>query len=75
MDVFVNRNPSGCETFDLEDLNELEEQLKSFSAHGPLDDRSEVHVEIRGNWAEIKELLSQPCFKDIWFDPRRHAKE
>lgn len=69
MDVFVNRNPTGCETFDLEDLKELEEQLGSFSALGPLDDKSEVKVEITGTWAEIKELLSQPYFKDIWFDP------
>lgn len=71
MDVFVHRNPTGCETFDLEDINELEEQLKSFSPLKPLNDDSEVKVEITGTWAEIKELLSQPCFKGIWFDPRR----
>jgi len=71
MEVFINRNPTGCETFDLEDLNELEEQLGSFSALGPLNDKSEIKVEITGTWGEIKELLSQPCFKDIWFDPQR----
>ena len=71
MEVFINRNPTGCETFDLEDLKELEEQLGSFSALGPLEDKSEVKVEISGTWGEIKELLSQPYFKDIWFDPRR----
>ena len=71
MEIFVHRNPTGCETFDLEDPKELEEQLKSFDALGPLDDKSEIHVEITGSWGEIKELLSQPCFKDIWFDPER----
>lgn len=71
MKVFINRNPSGCETFDLEDIKELEEQLKSFDALEPLDDKSEVHVEITGTWGEIRELLSQPCFSDIWFDPQR----
>jgi len=70
MDVFINRNPTGCETFDLEDLNELEEQLKSFDALKPLDDKAEIHVEITGTWGEIRELLSQPCFKDIWFRPK-----
>lgn len=74
MDIFVNRSPTGCETFDLEDMNELEEQLGSFSALGPLDDRSEVKVEITGAWGEIKEFLSQPCFKDIWFDPERSKR-
>lgn len=73
MDVFINRNLTGCETFDLEDLNELEEQLKSFDALKPLDDKSEIHVEITGTWGEIRELLSQPCFKDIWFDPKKRS--
>jgi len=71
MDVFINRNPTGCETFDLEDIKELEEQLSSFAGLTPLDDKSEIHVEIIGTWAEIRELLSQPCFKDIWFDLER----
>jgi hypothetical protein len=71
MNVFVNRDPTGCETFDLEDMNELEAQLGSFSAVEPLNDKSQVKVEITGTWQEIKELLSQPCFKNIWFDPRR----
>jgi len=71
MNVFINRNPTGCETFDLEDIKELEEQLGSFAGLTPLDDKSEIHVEITGTWGEIRELLSQPCFKDIWFDLRR----
>lgn len=71
MEVFINRNPTGCETFDLENLNELEEQLGSFSALAPLNDKAEIKVEITGTWGEIKELLSQPCFKSIWFDPQR----
>ena len=71
MEIFINRNPTGCETFDLEDIKELEEQLKSFDALAPLDDKSEVHVEITGTWGEIRELLSQPYFKDIWVDPTR----
>lgn len=71
MEVFVHRNPTGCETFDLEDIRELEEQLGSFSALGPLDDKAEVKVEITGNWGEIRVLLSQTIFKDIWFDPQR----
>jgi len=66
MDVFINRNPTGCETFDLEDIKELEEQLGLFTGLTPLDDKSEIHVEITGPWREIRELLSQPCFKDIW---------
>ena len=70
MEVFINRSPTGCETFDLEDINELEEQLKSCDTFAPLDDKSEVHVEITGTWGEIRELLSQPCFKDIWFRPK-----
>lgn len=66
MDIFINRNPIGCETFDLEGINELEEQLSSFSGLKPLDDKSEIHVDIDGTWGEIKKLLSQPCFKGIW---------
>ncbi|GAJ00231.1 unnamed protein product, partial [marine sediment metagenome] len=33
------------------------------------DEKEEVHVEITGPWGEIRGLLSQPCFKQIWFDP------
>ncbi len=71
MEVFVHRNPIGCETFDLEDIKELEEQLSSFGVLRPLDDKAEVLIEITGTWGQIRELLSQPCFKDIWFDPQR----
>ncbi len=71
MEVFIYRSPTGCETFDLEDIKELEEQLGSFSAVGPLQDTSEVKVEITGTWGEIRELLSDSCFKDIWFDLER----
>ena len=74
MDIFVHRNPTGCETFDLEDIAELEEQLKGMDTFKPLDDKSEIHVEITGTWGEIRELLSQPCFKDIWFDPTRRRE-
>lgn len=48
MDVFINRNPTGCETFDLEDIAELEEQLKGIDSFKPLNDKSEIHVEITG---------------------------
>lgn len=71
MDIFVHRSPTGCQTFDLEGVEELEEQLKSCDTFEPLDDKSEVHVDITGTWAEIRQLLSQPYFKDRWFDPRR----
>ena len=69
MDVFVHRNPTGCETFDLEDIKELEEQLKSFDVLEALNDKSEVHVEITGTWEEIRELLSQRFFEKVWFNP------
>jgi hypothetical protein len=74
MNVWVNREPTGCETFDLEDINELEEQLGSFNALDPLTELSDIKVEISGTWKEIKELLSQPFFKDIWFNPQRLRK-
>lgn len=70
LDVFVHRNPSGFETFDLEGIEELEEQLKGIDTFKPLDDKQEVHVDITGPWGEIRELLAQPCFKRIWFDPK-----
>ena len=66
MDVFVHRNPTGCETFDLGDIAELEEQLREMDTFRPLDDKAEIHVEITGTWGEIRELLTQPCFKDVW---------
>ena len=66
MNVWVNREPTGCETFELEDIQELEEQLGSFGVLKPLDDKSEVKVEITGTWEEIRGLLSQPFFKSIW---------
>jgi len=64
MEIFVHRNPIGCETFDLEDIAELEEQLRGMDTFRSLDDEAEIHVEITGTWGEIRELLSQPCFKD-----------
>lgn len=73
MDIFVHRNPTGCEIFDLEDVAELEEQLKGIDTFKPLDDKSEIHVEITGTWGEIRELLSLPYFKDKWFDPTRRS--
>lgn len=69
LDVFVHRDPTGFETFDMEGIEELEEQLKGIDTFKPLDDKQEVHVEITGPWEEIRELLSQPFFKKIWFDP------
>jgi len=71
MDIFVHRNPTGCETLDLEDIVELEEQLRGMDTFSPLDDKAEVHVEITGTWSEIRELLSQSYFKDVWFDPKK----
>ena len=75
MDVFVNRNPTGCETFDLKDIWELQDTLGSFSPLSPLDDKSEIKVEITGTWGEIRELLSQPLFKGIWMKPRKTPRD
>ena len=74
LDVFVHRDPRGFEAFDMEGIEELEEQLEGIDTFSPLDDKSEIHVEITGTWGEIRELLSQPCFKDIWFDPTRRRE-
>ncbi len=70
MEIFVHRDPAGFETFDLEDINELEELLGGHEVT-PLEDNTEVHVEITGKWSEIRGLLSNPVFKTIWFDPKR----
>lgn len=69
LDMFVHRAPTGFETFDMEGIEELEEQLKGIDTFKPLDDGQEIHVEITGPWGEIRELLSQPFFNKIWFDP------
>ena len=69
MEVFIHRSPTGFETFDMEGIVELEEQLKGMETFKPLDDEREIHVEITGPWGEIRELLSQPFFNKIWFDP------
>lgn len=69
MNVFVHRDPTGFETFDMEGIEELEEQLKGIDTFKPLGDEQEVHVEITGEWGEIRELLSQPFFGKIWFNP------
>lgn len=74
MEVFVHRSPTGYQTFDMEGIEELEEHLRNVHTLQPLDDNDEVHVEITGKWGEIRELLSQPCFKEIWFDPRRSPR-
>ncbi|HUV56346.1 MAG TPA: hypothetical protein VMV84_03855 [Dehalococcoidales bacterium] len=66
MEVFVHTNPTGCETFDLKDVRELEEQLGSFAACPNLGLKTEVFVEITGSWEEIRKLLSEPCFERIW---------
>lgn len=67
MIVWVHRDPSGFETNDLAGIEELEEHLKGIETFEPLEDDQNVHVEITGTWGEIKELLSQPLFKGIWF--------
>lgn len=67
INVWVNRNPSGFETSDLVGIDELGELLKDIETFGPLEEDSDVHVEITGSWSEIKELLSQPFFKRIWY--------
>ena len=69
LNLWVRRDPTGFDTFDMEGIEELEEQLKGLEAFKPLDDKSEVCAEITGPWGEIRELLSQPFFKKIWFDP------
>ncbi len=74
MDVFIHRSPIGVETFDLEDIQELEEQLKGFDTFKPLSDKEEVTVESKGSWGEIQELLSHSCFQNIWFDPKRSTQ-
>lgn len=71
MEVFVNRDPTGYVTFELEDIEELEEQLAAFSKPQPLELSSQVRVEITGTWSEIKVLLGQPFFNDFWFDPQQ----
>jgi len=69
LNVWVNRDPTGFETFDMEGIEELEEQLKGIDTFKPLDDKQEVYVGITGPWGEVRELLSQPFFNKIWFDP------
>lgn len=69
MEVWVTRSLSGFETFDMEGIEELEVMLKGLAVSKPLTDQEEVTVEITGSWAEIKELLSQPVFNKVWFDP------
>ena len=66
MEVFIHRSPIGVETFDLEDIQELEEHLKGFDTFKPLSDKEEITVEIKGSWGEIRELLSHSCFQNIW---------
>jgi len=74
MDIFVHRGPTGYETSDMEDVAELREQLDRVTTFAPLDDQAEVHLDIRGTWGEIRELLAQPCFKDIWFRPTQGVR-
>ena len=75
MEIFVHRDPVGYMTSELEDIRELEEHLGYSPSLNQLNDNSEVSVEITGTWSEIKNLLSQPCFKGAWFDPKRLEKE
>jgi hypothetical protein len=71
MEVFVHRSPSGFETCDLEGVEELEEMLRGVETFKSLDDDQEVRAEITGTWSEIRDLLSQPFFKGIWFRPEK----
>jgi len=68
MEVFVHRQPTGYNTSELKDIQELGEFLTNF---GPLGDDDEVIVEITAPWRLIRELLSGPMFSDIWFSPER----
>jgi len=70
LNVWVRRDPIGFETFAMEGIEELEEQLKGLVSFKPLDDKAEVCAEITGPWGEIKDLLSQPFFSKTWFDPK-----
>lgn len=70
MEIFVYRDQSGLITFDFEDVNELEEHLKKYRLP-KMEGNDDIHVEITGNWSEIKTLLSDPLFKGIWFDPKK----
>jgi hypothetical protein len=70
MEVWVRRDPTGFETFDMEGVEELEEHMKGLVSFGPLEDSSEVCVEITCTWAEAKDMLSLPFFSKIWFDPK-----
>ena len=66
MEVFVHRSPTGLVTSDVEHVAELGEHLEGIFAAKPLDDEAEVNLEITGTWAEIRALLSEPCFRDNW---------
>ena len=66
MEIYVHRDPSGYLTSDMEHVAQLQEYLEGLATAKPLDDKAEVHLEITGTWGEIRELLSQPCFRDNW---------
>ena len=67
MEVFVHRQPKGFITKDLEDIEELAEQLGNY---GLLTPDEEVTIEITAKWSEIRDILSQPAFANIWFNPK-----
>jgi len=66
MEVFVQRDPTGYTTNEVEDVQELGELLTNY---GPLEDNDEVTVQIKAPWSFIRDLLSRPVFKEIWFHP------
>ncbi|KKL80977.1 hypothetical protein LCGC14_1999360 [marine sediment metagenome] len=70
MEVFIRRgSTSGFLTNQMEGVEEMEEQLRGIETFRPLQETEEVTVEITGSWGEIKRLLSEPTFKDVWFKP------
>ena len=70
MEIFVRRGgPSGFLTNQMEDLDEMEEQLRIIETFHPLQETEEVIVEITGKWGDVKQLLSEPAFQDVWSKP------
>jgi len=53
----------------MEGVEELEEHLRGVETFEPLQETEDVTVEIIGRWGELKGLLSEPAFKDVWFKP------
>ena len=70
MEIWIRRgSPCGFLTNQMEGVEEMEEQLRGIETFRPLQETEEVTVEITGSWGEIKRLLNEPAFKDVWFKP------